>query len=292
MTQILNPTVSVIIAAYNRPEYLRDALKSVVNQTYPIHEIIVVDDCSSIQLQSVVDEFPDFDILYFKKDKNLGVSNSRNVGIQKSTGDWIAFLDDDDYFLPNKIQSNVNDIMSSNYCAVLCSYKILETGEVLGQHVSKVVCYDDLKKGNSLCGASGFFAKREYLVVEQFDESIPLGEDWDIYIRLMSFGDIYFNSSILFLYRKGHDSITSSAKKLRIDNIEPYTRSSYKHREWLGEKNFRRRLAYQLLGCITVKEEKLSWIMMSIKLAGLKATIFVLYKRVIAKLYGEKYFTV
>lgn len=284
--------ISVVIAAYNRPDYLRAAIISVSEQTYPIYEIIVIDDFSKTDLKSVISEFPNLNILYFKKDKNLGVSNSRNIGIKKSSGDWIAFLDDDDLFLPNKIESNIKDVLTSDYCAVLCSYKILETGESLGNPASKIISDDDLKMGNPFCGASGLFARRDCLVLESFDEKIPLGEDWDIFIRLMSFGDIYFNSSSLFLYRKGHESITSSAKKLRIDNIEPYTRSTYKHRKWLGEKNFRIRLAYQLLGYITVKDNKLSWIILSIKLAGIQATLFVLYRRVAAKISGEKYFTV
>lgn len=292
MGNIVIEKVTVVIAAYNRPDYLRDAIRSVQEQTYPIHEVIVIDDFSTVELKSVVDEFSNLNIIYHKKDENLGVSNSRNIGISIATGDWIAFLDDDDLFLPNKIESNINDVSKGGYGAVLCSYKILETGKVLGNKVSKVISNEDLRVGNPFCGATGLFAKRDFLLIESFDEAIPLGEDWDLFIRLMSLGTVYFNSSPLFLYRKGHDSITSSAKKLRIENIEPYTRSSYKHREWLGEKNFRRRIAYQILGYITVKENKLSWILMSLKLAGLQATLFVLYKRVVAKLSGEKYFTI
>jgi len=291
MKQNSRQTVSVVIAAYNRPDYLREAIKSVVAQTYPIEQIVVIDDHSSIKLQDIVDEFPNENILYFKKEKNQGVSNSRNIGIQKATGEWIAFLDDDDLFLPDKIKQNINDTSNNNNCsAVLCSYNYLETGEK-GQSLSSGEVQDvDLRKGNQFCGATGLFAKREYLLKELFDESLPLGEDWDLFIRLKKHGFVYFNSDALFLYRKGHDSITNKTKTLKIDQIEPRIRSAYKHREWLGETYFRRRIAYQILASILVKKNKLAWIKKSLELAGIKATFYVLFKRVRSKLMYEKEF--
>jgi glycosyltransferase involved in cell wall biosynthesis len=279
------PSVSVVIATYNRPDYLRAAIKSVVDQTYVVEQIVVVDDCSSADLKSIVDEFSESNILYFRKKENKGVSNSRNIGIQKATGDWIAFLDDDDLFLASKIQQNIDDALRVDNCvAVLCSYSILETGAKRKSPASGRVQDSDLKQGNLFCGATGLFAKRECLLNELFDESLPMGEDWDIFVRLQVYGVVYFNSSSLFLYRNGgHESITSQARKLTILQMKPRIRSAYKHREWLGEIYFKRRIAYQILSYISVKDHKLAWLKESIKLAGFTATFFVLYTKLFSK---------
>lgn len=293
MIQDSSHTVTVVIAAYNRPDYLREAIKSVVAQTYPIEQIVVIDDHSSVDLKKVIDEFPDENILYHKKDTNLGVSNSRNLGIKKASGKWIAFLDDDDLFLPNKIARNIEDMRNfSNCAAVLSAYNYLETGKKGQNMPTGEIQEDDLRRGNPYCGASGLFAKREFLLIDMFDENIPLGEDWDIFIRLKKYGLVYFSNEPLFLYRKGHDSITNKAKSLSIEQIEPRLRSAYKHRDWLGEKHFRRRIAYQYLASILVKQNKIVWIAKSLKAAGLMATLYVLFRRVKAKVLNEEGFKV
>ncbi len=109
-------SISVVIATYNRPEYLKEAIESVIKQTYPIEQIVVIDDFSPIDSQRVIDMFPNENILYYRKDRNMGVSNSRNIGIQKSTGDYIAILDDDDLYADNKIEVQMKHIRSIDGC--------------------------------------------------------------------------------------------------------------------------------------------------------------------------------
>ncbi|MEH6729403.1 MAG: glycosyltransferase [Pseudoalteromonas distincta] len=271
-------SVSVVIAAYNRPDYLRLAIESIVNQTIRVHEIIVVDDCSELDLKIIIDEFNNQNIIYLKKEANKGVSDSRNVGIKKASGKWISFLDDDDLYLPNKIESNLNDIRSNKCAAVLCGYEILETGERSDKIKDQIITKKDLIKGNPFCGTSGLFAKKEYLENEMFDTQLPLGEDWDLFIRLTNYGIVKYNADPLYLYRKGHDSITSNAKKQTISDAKKYTLSSVKHKAWLGGANYRRRVARVYLSYIWVKKNKISWLSISVKEAGIVATIQELIK--------------
>jgi glycosyltransferase involved in cell wall biosynthesis len=96
--------VSVIIPTYNRASTLARAIESVLKQTYGNLELIVVDDSSNDETSGVVSGIADERIKYIKFSKNKGVAAARNAGIKESCGDYIAFLDSDDQWLPDKLK--------------------------------------------------------------------------------------------------------------------------------------------------------------------------------------------
>ena len=117
----ITPCVSVIITTYRRDEYLRKALQSVIRQTYQNIEIIVVDDNAdeawNKKTETIVEQEKlnsEFVIKYIKTDKNLGVANSRNLGIKESNGEYITFLDDDDIYLEEKVERQLDDMLNAN----------------------------------------------------------------------------------------------------------------------------------------------------------------------------------
>jgi glycosyltransferase involved in cell wall biosynthesis len=129
--------VSVIIPTYNRFKYLLNAIKSVKDQTYKNIEIIIINDCSTEQEYYNFDfnkEFGD-NIKIIHKDmhskvkygKICGGGDSRNIGMKLSNGKYIAFLDDDDYFLPTKIEKQLN-ILKSSDCKICCTEAIASNG--------------------------------------------------------------------------------------------------------------------------------------------------------------------
>src|SRR5438034_8399752 len=117
--------VSVIIPTYNRARYLSDAIRSVVNQTFQDFEIIVIDDCSQDQTRIATDSFKDQRIKYLTHDSNRGEAAARNTGIQKSTGSYIAFLDDDDQWAPEKLQLQIQifEQSATKVGLVYCGYE-------------------------------------------------------------------------------------------------------------------------------------------------------------------------
>src|SRR5215208_1895402 len=99
-----SPSFSVIIPAYNNAEYLGDAINSVVNQSYPNFELIVVNDASPDNAAEVIKSFTDPRVKYVEHQVNKGLSAARNTGILNASGDYIALLDGDDYFHPDKLK--------------------------------------------------------------------------------------------------------------------------------------------------------------------------------------------
>ena len=99
------PTISVVIPSYNAAPYLAETLHSVFGQTYPVHEIIVVNDGSTDKTEEVLRSYSDKILIV--KQENVGEGASRNAGIERSTGDWVAFLDADDIWHPTKLERQV-----------------------------------------------------------------------------------------------------------------------------------------------------------------------------------------
>lgn len=118
-----NNTVSVIIATYRRTESLKNAIKSVINQTYKAVEIIIVDDNADDEwnkkVKNIIDEVDLIgSVIYIKNEINKGSAETRNIGIKEAKGEYITFLDDDDIYLPNKIKNQVEHMIEkkSDFC--------------------------------------------------------------------------------------------------------------------------------------------------------------------------------
>src|SRR5712692_9764325 len=130
------PKASVITPTYNRADFLRVAIASVLNQTFQDLEIIVVDDASSDRTAEVVRRFTDELIKYIRHDINKGGSAARNTGIKNSTGAYVAFLDDDDEWLPEKLGMQVDLLENSpaEVGGVYTSYMVIDraSGIILG----------------------------------------------------------------------------------------------------------------------------------------------------------------
>lgn len=122
--------ISVIMSAYNAQKTISRAIRSALNQTYDDIELIVVNDCSTDNTEKIVKKYKDNRIVYIKHDVNLGAGCARNTGIKNATGDYIAFLDSDDYYNKEYIQTMVDgtengtfDIVSSGYIAIEGKHK-------------------------------------------------------------------------------------------------------------------------------------------------------------------------
>ena len=129
----MGPLVSVIIPVYNVLPYLREALDSVINQTYHNLEIIIVDDGSTDGSSSVCDEYKRDTRVKVIHQENRGLSGARNTGMDLMTGEYVAFLDSDDAFYPDMVEKLVRSILQNNVDLAVCGYDIHETnGKLAG----------------------------------------------------------------------------------------------------------------------------------------------------------------
>lgn len=145
----MNTSVSVIIPCYNCAEFISQAIDSVLIQN--VHwELIIVDDGSTDGSKAIIQTFVNQDsrIKYLALDKNSGASKARNAGIQKAKNRYIAFLDSDDYWLPNKLAKQLESMQSQNLSLSYSSYQFVDkAGQYLGEFITKpFVNYHDLLK--------------------------------------------------------------------------------------------------------------------------------------------------
>jgi len=130
----MNDLVSIITPTYNCGKYIAETIESVLAQTYTNWEMIIVDDCSTDNTKEIVESYKDERIKYFCNDKNSGAAISRNKALREANGEWIAFLDSDDLWLPEKLEHQLA-FMKKNSCTFSCTGRIniAEDGKELGQ---------------------------------------------------------------------------------------------------------------------------------------------------------------
>ena len=185
------PDVSVIIPTYDRSEFLRTAIASVLAQTLQDFEIIVVDDASADDTQEVVGNLDDGRIRYIRHEINKGVAATRNTGVLNSKGKYIAFLDDDDKWFPEKLKKQF-DLLETRPRIVGGVY----TGSLAVEATSRKTLFrlTPTKRGNifdeifmqdSIAPTSTFFLRKEcFEKVGLFDVSLDFGEDFDMWLRI------------------------------------------------------------------------------------------------------------
>jgi teichuronic acid biosynthesis glycosyltransferase TuaG len=200
--------VSVIIPTYNRAELVQRAVQSVLSQTYQNFEILVVDDGST---DNTAELFAGMEgVRYLKIDHSGLPARSRNFGIGAATGDYIAFLDDDDLWMPEKLEKQVQVLENRSKVALVCSnaFKVTgqtETNELYFKGFSDR-CADlleSLLKRNFVICSSVMFRKSILQKTGLFseDQIVRGKEDYDLWLRQAIVGEVCFLAEPLVIYR-------------------------------------------------------------------------------------------
>ena len=181
------PKVSVIIPTFNRARYIREAIDSVLSQAYQSYEIVVIDDGSTDSTREVLAPYGN-KIKYFYQE-NKGLSNARNHGIRESCGEYIALLDSDDLWLPEKLEKQVALLDENPEAAFVCSdtYVIDTLGEVIkvwkkGRHHQET--FESLYESNYVYVSTTLIRRQCLDTVGYFDEGLSFSEDYDLWLRL------------------------------------------------------------------------------------------------------------
>ena len=213
---VQHPIVSVIITTYNRGYLIDKAINSVLNQTYQDYEIIIVDDGSTDNTKEVVKGFIDSRINYIFYADNLGVSAARNTGIKASQGEYIALLDSDDEWLPEKLEKQVVILQNESFeVGVVCSWQfnINANGEyICRRHLPKKGgnIYEDLLYTNPISAPTLLIRKECFEKVGLFDDLLNGQEDWDMWIRISKYYEFALIKIPLLKYRLHPNQISKN----------------------------------------------------------------------------------
>ncbi len=208
------PKVSIIIPTYNRAKLVTYAIESVLNQTYKNYEIIVVDDGSTDNTRELISKYGD-KVKYFYK-TNSGQGSARNFGIEKSVGEYIAFLDSDDLWLPERLKMGVVILEANKDVGLVYSnsYRLVD-----GKRMQRTY-FDDYRPYNGFVFKQLFYQdfipttsvilrKQCFTKVGLFDGGLSPCEDYDMWLRISSCFQLEYIDKALVFHRRHSGNLIS-----------------------------------------------------------------------------------
>ncbi len=226
--------VSVIIPVFNGEKFIKEALESVYAQSYKNFEVICVDDGSTDGSSEIIKRFRPSLIYQFQVNK--GQSAARNAGIHLSHGDLIAFIDQDDIWLPDKLKLQVNYLLDHPDVAMIHSnISIVTNGSVTAQELPIIErhrsfsIFDELYLGNFVNPLTVVLRRECLNAVGLFNEGLRRGEDYDLWLRVAANFKIGYQDVVTGIYRMHGDNFSRDAVKMKIAvlNVLDKMKTSY-----------------------------------------------------------------
>lgn len=207
----LSGLVSIIMPSYNTAPYIKETIQSVLNQTYEDWELLIVDDCSTDNTDEVLDEIHDPRIRIFKNECNSGAAVSRNRALREAKGQWIAYLDSDDLWMPEKLEKQIEFMESHGYTFSYTNYEEIDadgkrTGvRVTGpKRITKTGMFNYCWPG---CLTVMFDASKIGLIQIK---DIKKNNDYAMWLKICRKADCYLLDECLGQYRKGRTGSIST----------------------------------------------------------------------------------
>ena len=237
-----NPLISVLIRTIGRPNVLREALKSVANQTYNNIQVIIVEDGSNISESMVRKEFGNMNVRYISTNNRLGRSKIANIAMNAASGEYLTFLDDDDLLFADHIEVLCSSLINNKSYQIAYSLAFEMKTEV----VPTSPCYNYYKKSlrvvynelfnryvllnyNYLPIQSVMFSKKVFDEMGGIDESLDYLEDWDLWLRYASKYDFLFVEKVTSTYKVPSDQKDYLKRKKLLEDAHNFLKE--KHRK-------------------------------------------------------------
>ena len=222
------PTVSIVIPTYNNDKFISKALESVINQTYRNWEAIVIDNNSTDDTDKVINQYNDTRIKYLKINNNGVIAKSRNLGIKEAKGEWIAFLDSDDWWTKDKLEvclSKIDENIDFIYHAheyVNKSKSFFKKKIIKGRELKKPILNDlligSITKGTQISNSSVIVRKNILLKIKGLNENKNLvgADDYDTWLRIAQITEQFLYVNKKLGYYLFHDSNTQKKRDMSI----------------------------------------------------------------------------
>lgn len=210
--------VSIIMPSYNTAPFIEETIQSVLNQTYTNWELIIIDDCSADNTDEVINRIDDERIHYYKNKVNSGAAVSRNKALREARGQWIAYLDSDDLWMPDKLEKQIRFMETNGYAFSYTNYEEIDTqGNKTGitvtgpKKITKTGMFNYCWPG---CLTVMFDASKIGLIQI---EDIKKNNDYAMWLKVCCKADCYLLDECLGQYRKGRvGSISTHGIKTMI----------------------------------------------------------------------------
>lgn len=208
--------ISILMCTYNRAYCLKEAIDSILGQTYKDFELIIMDDGSTDETEEVITSYKDSRIKYFKMEQNSYYCHAANCGLAKCSGDYVAFMNSDDAWLPDKLQKQVEFMeQHSEYGACFTTVSLMdeEGHDVTDQYPDVIEAFDTrfdsqkeylyafLESGNVLCHPSALIRKNILDQVGGFNLMYSQVADLDLWVRIITVAPIYVLQERLIRFR-------------------------------------------------------------------------------------------
>lgn len=220
------PSVSIIMPAYNSRSTIRDSIQSVVNQTFSDWELLIIDDCSPESMKNIAESFHDERIRYIRLLKNSGVAAARNTGIAQAKGRYIAFLDSDDLWLPEKLEKQLQFMKTNHHAFTYTWYRQFVTAPTQPIRLVKTkasVDYRGLLHGNDIGCLTVMIDRQRVLHIEM---PSSYHEDYITWLNILKEGiKAYSLPQDLARYRLSKKSLSGDKKKSLIWTWKVYRKS-------------------------------------------------------------------
>ncbi|MCQ2584366.1 MAG: glycosyltransferase family 2 protein [Treponema sp.] len=209
----MSDKVSIIMPCYNAEKYISESINSVISQKFKNWELLIIDDCSIDKSCEIINSFKEKDsrIFYYKTEIASGSPTvPRNMGIEKASGRFIAFLDADDIWCDSKLESQI-PLFSDNVSVVFSFYKKMKNSGVIHKSVIKspgIITYKDLLKSNYIGNLTGVYDTSK--VGKIFQKKVH-HEDYLMWLDILKLGGIAKNTnSVEAFYRESENSVSGN----------------------------------------------------------------------------------
>lgn len=242
------PSISVIIPHYNRPDQLKEAVRSVTAQTLPPAEILIVDDCSRPEVKREIESLSSVATIVHNG-QNLGLAGSRNAGLAHAKSEWVSFLDDDDLYVPHKLERQVAYLREHPDCQLVGGGLRLVTpdGEdgYRGRTETRRLTLKDGLTGTAAMIQTILAPRKLLLKMDGFDRRFRYMEDFELGIRLLAAGlNMHYLAEPMFVYHLGgRDQLSRHWIKM----LKGHSAAVRKHRD-LYRQEFGRTGELQMYG--------------------------------------------
>ena len=219
--------ISVIVITYNRSNLLRETIDSILDQTFKDFELIIIDNYSVDNTEKVVKSYNDKRIKYFKNKNNGVIAVNRNFAIKKSKGEFIAICDDDDLWMPEKLEKQLKEFEKDKQIGVVCTNGFF-FGDRKKRKISKLkdryLSFNKLLKKNIIICCSVLIKRDVISNIGIFDESQKFftGEDYELWLRISKKYKIRYIDKPLIKYRIHGNNLSKKhlfgEKVLKVDD--------------------------------------------------------------------------